>query len=366
MRLLFVSTHTDQHTGYSRVSNSLLKELVKVEGLEVFHFGFQRHPVFRREKIKGLTQYDAQANEDPKQQGFGFNCFLDYAKLVKPDVVMIYNDTMIINQFLAIMPEQRDYKIWVYLDQVYKGCGLGKIKEMADKVFVFAKEWKLHDVENQFILHHAPDSSIKPLDKEIVDKQKEMMKITGKTIFLNVNRNSQRKRLDLTIQAFKKYLEHDPDSHLIIATTSSGEYNIPNIVNIEEVPVDKVTFIDTEKQPLTDDQMNMLYNVADYGLNTANGEGWGLSTMDHAYLGKPQLVLDLGAYRSFLDEKSSVFVKPTLRNHIQNVGFGYFSESTTPELIAEGMKLLPAKEKPSIELTWQSVTEELRGMLKTS
>lgn len=363
MKLLFVSTHTDQQTGYSKVSNSLLKELVKVEGLEVFHFGFQRHPVFRREKIKGLTQYDAMANEDPKQQGFGFNCFNDYAKLVKPDVVMIYNDTMVVNQFLAIMPEERDYKIWVYLDQVYKGCGLGKIKDMADKVFVFAKEWKFADLENQFILHHAPDSSIKALDKEMIDKQKEMMKLGDKTIFLNVNRNSGRKRLDLTIQAFKHYLEHDPNSHLIIATTMNGEYHVPNIVNIEQVPIDKMTFIDTEKQPLTDEQMNMLYNIADYGINTANGEGWGLSTMDHASLGKPQLVIDLGAYRSFLDEKSSVFVKPTLRNHIQNVGIGYFTETTTPELVAEGMKELKSKEKPTISLTWESVTEELKSLL---
>jgi glycosyltransferase involved in cell wall biosynthesis len=366
MRFLFASTHTDQQTGYSKIANNLLKELVKVEGLEVFHFGFQRHPVYRRPKIEGLTQYDAAANEDPKEQGFGFNCFMDYVKLVKPDVVMIYNDTLVVNRFLALMPEERPYKVWIYLDQVYKGCALGKIPEIADKVFVFSKEWKLPDLENQFILHHAPDPSVKHLEDEIIAKQKELLKLGDKTTFLNINRNSNRKRLDLTLQAFKLHLEQNPNSHLILVSTSGGHYNIPAMIAVEQIPVDKISFIDTSKQPLTDEQMNLLYNIADYGLNTADGEGWGLSTMEHAYLGKPQLVMDIGAYRSFLDEESSVFVSPTLRMYLQNVGFGLFSETSTPEAVAKGMAILSCKKKPSISMTWDTITQEIKSMLKTS
>jgi glycosyltransferase involved in cell wall biosynthesis len=364
MKVLFVSTHTDQQTGYAKVAFNLLKELSSLP-IQLFHFGFQRHTAFRREKLP-IKQYDAQANEEPKEQGFGFNVFNEYLDLVNPDIIIIYNDTLVINKFLSLIPETKA-KIYIYLDQVYKYTALGDIPKRADKLFVFSPNWKVplptDSKTTIHILPHAPDSSVKSLSKDEITKQKELLNLQNKTIFLNINRNSNRKRLDLTLQAFKLYHHENPDSHLILVTTESGFYNIQTIVAIEEIPTSSLTFINTEKTPLTDAHINLLYNIADYGINTADGEGFGLSTLEHASLGNPQLTLNIGAFPDYLTHTDSALITPSLRTYIHNQGVGVYSESATPEEISKGMSTLSTKSSPKITVTWESITKELKSFL---
>lgn len=364
MKLLFVSTHTDQQTGYSKVAFNLLKELSTLP-IQIYHFGFQRHPTFRREKLP-IKQYDAAANEEPKEQGFGFNVFKEYLDLVSPDVIFIYNDTLIINKFLALIPEDHKAKIYVYLDQVYKYTALGEIPKRAEKLFIFSPSWRVPlpdtSTTTQHILGHAP-SDVLPLPEEEIKKHRQQLNLQDKTVFLNINRNSPRKRLDLTLQAFNLFHKQHPNSHLIIVTTESGFYNLQTIVALENIPTSAITFINTEKQPLTDANINILYNIADYGINTADGEGFGLSTLEHAALHKPQLTLDLGAFADFLTPESSVLIPPSLRTYIHNQGVGVYTESATPEEISKGMEALLTKSPPSIPLTWHSITKELKTFL---
>ena len=360
MRLLFVSTHTDQITGYSRVAYHLLDAIKAVAGLEVFHYGFQRHPEFRRPKIPGIIQIDAADAEDPKEQGFGFNAFKHHLETVKPDLVFLYNDTLIINQFLALIPEST--RIWVYLDQVYKGTALGKIPERAERVFVFSKEWQLPEeagLKNQTVLHHGASSKVLPAEE--IDKHRERLGLTGKKVFLNINRNSLRKRLDLTLQAFTKLHRSHPDTHLILVSSSEGYYDFNIIAQIEQVPTNAITWIDTKKMKLTDEDINVLMNVADYGINTADGEGFGLTVLDHANVGKPQVVMDIGAYRSFLTEDEAVFIKPTLRQYLQNQGYGLFGETTTPDIVALSMEAVLSKKAPAPKPDWAAIGVQFAG-----
>ena len=43
--------------------------------------------------------------------------------------------------------------------------------------------------------------------------------------------------------------------------------------------------------------LNLIYNCSDVGLNTAVGEGWSLTNMEHAVTGAPQIVADNFALR---------------------------------------------------------------------
>ena len=45
---------------------------------------------------------------------------------------------------------------------------------------------------------------------------------------------------------------------------------------------------------LTDVDLNALYNACDVGINTCVGEGFGLCNVEHAGLGKPQIVSNVG------------------------------------------------------------------------
>ncbi len=342
MRFVLVSTHTDQTTGYAKVSYNLLRQLgTLAPKVKVYHFGFQRHPNrpnFRK-CPEGVIQYDAAANEDPKEEGFGFNKIHEFLEMVGPDIVMIYNDPLIVYRFIESMKFERGkspYKLWVYLDQVYHGIAqplMDKISEQADRVIAFSDHWK-KVLESEYtgfsrttIMEHAVDplmfSSMSNADRS--NMRNNMNIPSNGIIYLNMNRNSQRKRLDLTIQAFVHLLQRERDRpyYLVIATNISVQggayYDLSRVFATEIADAklspqkfaQRLVLIDTSPpNVLADDGVNQLYNVCDIGINTSDGEGYGLCQLEHMYTGAPQIVTDVGTYRSFLDDSVAQFVTP--------------------------------------------------------
>lgn len=251
MRFVLVSTHTDQTTGYAKVSHNLLKQLATLTPkVKVFHFGFQRHPQSPgfRKAPEGIVQYDAAANEDPKEEGFGFNKIREYLDMVNPDVVMIYNDPLIVYKFLDAMKYDKNsspYKLWVYVDQVYDGIAqqlMDKIRDSVDRVYAFTDIWKeklkqYGEFKDVRILEHAVDTTMfTRLPADVRMSVRKNLGIPQDAIaFLNMNRNSQRKRLDLTVAGFVRLLAKDPSKpyYLVVATNLSPQsgayYDVPRI-----------------------------------------------------------------------------------------------------------------------------------------
>ena len=159
-RFLLVGTHAHQTTGYSKVTYNIIQELAKLGTLDLFHFGFQKFvspPADYRVYPSGVDVYDPVVFERSKaaeqEMGFGFSQLPGYIRKVKPDVVLIYNDAGVICRFLDKLSEslseteRKQYKLIIYLDQVYviqrpellgrieKGCGV-------DAYFTFTEYWK--------------------------------------------------------------------------------------------------------------------------------------------------------------------------------------------------------------------------------
>jgi len=146
LRFMLVSTHIQQYTGYSRVSQNILKELSKHPEISLIHYGFQRHPntpANYRGYPNGVDVIDAVSLEQPvgSQGGFGFSALPDQIRKKKPHVIMIYNDMSVIMKFLEEIRKSgipRNFKIWLYVDQVYN-CQLqgfiDLINRDADRVF---------------------------------------------------------------------------------------------------------------------------------------------------------------------------------------------------------------------------------------
>jgi hypothetical protein len=148
MRFVLVSTHIDQTTGYSKVSHALLRQLATLSPkVKTFHFGFQRHSAAAsvRKAPPGIVSYDAAANEDPKEEGFGFNKIAEYLDMVNPDIVMIYNDPLTICRFIEAMkykPGVSPFRLWVYLDQVYEGMSpqlVDVIRKSCERIYCFSR-----------------------------------------------------------------------------------------------------------------------------------------------------------------------------------------------------------------------------------
>ena len=369
MRFLLVSTHTDQTTGYSKVAYNLLKQLATlVPKVKVFHFGFQRHPANQslRKVPDGVISYDAAANEDPKEEGFGFNKINEYIDTVNPDIVMIYNDPLIIYKFLEAMKHNRassPYKLWIYVDQVYEGIAqplMDKIRDHADKVYCFTEEWKTKllqygDFPNVGILEHAVDPAIYPkLSREARLAVRKTLGIPDNAIvFLNANRNSQRKRLDLTIAGFAKLITENPEIpyYLIIATNASPQsgayYDVSRIFlrelqkrNAPNQMMVRMAVVDTSPPNVIGDEgINQLYNASDIGINTSDGEGFGLCQLEHMHTGAPQVVTDIGSYRSFLSEAVARFVPPKVDVYFPgNMPLGGWAAGFDPADVTTAMK----------------------------
>lgn len=339
MRFVLVSTHTDQTTGYSKVSFNLLKQLATLSPrVKTFHFGFQRHPNAPgvRKAPEGIVQYDAAANEDPKEEGFGFNKIREYLEMVNPDVVMIYNDPLIIHRFIESMKHDKKtspYRLWIYVDQVYSGIAqplMDSIRDHADRIYAFTDSWKDRLVREYgitsdvHVMEHAVDPTVfsrLPADARYAAR-KSMGIAEDAIVFLNANRNSQRKRLDLTLAGFARLLTVQPKAHLIVATNVSPQagayYDIPRIFlreirrhGLPDIMATRLTLIDTSPPNAIDDAgINQLYNASDIGINTSDGEGFGLCQLEHMFTGAPQVVTDVGSYRSFLSEEVAVFIPP--------------------------------------------------------
>lgn len=368
MRFVLVSTHVDQTTGYSKVVSNLLTQVATLAPkVKTFHFGFQRHPERKniRKVPEGIVAYDAVANEDPKEEGFGFNKIHEYLEMVGPDVVMIYNDPMIIARFIQSMKYvkgETPYKLWLYVDQVYTGIAqplMDELNKAADKVFCFtdswAKEFTAYGGQTPLVMEHAVDSTI--FSNLPVATRSALRKNVGlpteAIVFLNANRNSQRKRQDLTIMGFVDLLKRHQDKPLwlLMVTTvdpqKGAHYDIQRIFHDQltragldvNVYAKRMAIVDTAPpNTLNDEGINQIYNMCDVGINTSDGEGFGLCQLEHLYTGAPQIVTDVGSYRSFLPTSVATYIHPgPLVYSAAAMPLGLSAPSFNPSDVADAM-----------------------------
>lgn len=348
MRFVLISTHIDQMTGYAKVVTNLVQQIATVPEVKLFHFGFQRHPSRPgiRTAPKGVIQYDAAANEEPREEGFGFNKINEYLETVNPDVVMIYNDPIIIYKFIETMKYEKGkspFKLWIYLDLVYKGTVkplIDKINECADRVYMFSDTWvreysSYGPTPTMSIMEHAVDSTVfSKFDRHSRSSIRMANNLpTNAIVFLNANRNSQRKRIDLSIMAFVELIARDVNQpyFMMIVTAATpqggGHYDLGRIYTTElaarnlsqDVFGKRLIILDSAATPLSDAKINEIYNITDIGINTSDGEGFGLCQLEHLYTGAPQVVTDVGAYSTFLTPDVAIFVPP--------IGYSYFPGS---------------------------------------
>jgi glycosyltransferase involved in cell wall biosynthesis len=320
-----------------------------------------------RKVPEGVITYDAAANEDPKEEGFGFNKIHEYVEMVGPDVVMIYNDPLIVMRFIESMKHQRgksSYKLWVYLDQVYEGIAqplIETIRDHSDRIYCFSELWKKKFLEygpfpDVRVLEHAVDPTVfSCMPASSVASVRTNLNVPSDAIlFLNANRNSQRKRLDLTLGGFARLLARNPTKpyHLLILTNASPQsgafYDLQRVF-IEELKgqgldvqthVRKLVLIDSSPPNLmSDEAINQIYNASDIGINTSDGEGFGLCQLEHMYTGAPQVVTDVGTYSSFLNPDVAEFIPKNGRIYFAgSMPHGLWSPTFSMESVADGME----------------------------
>lgn len=336
VKVVLCGTHPGQYNGYSKVVYKLADYIGrKCSDIDLYVFGFQNFYDRGDHKIERVLPpnvhvFDAHANESPKNKGFGESLISNYIADIDPDIVIIYNDLIVLNTFLSIIHKDfpnRKFVIYPYIDIVYKNernSMIKKINELSDGAFVFTQYWKTV-LEKQdykkpmYILEHGYDDNDNyPVPKALA---RRYFGIDEKDfVILNLNRNQPRKRWDICIMAFIRFIANNPDSNIrmIVATALNSSWDLVDIMisetrkyNLNVEDIKKNLIIIKTPQLLTDFDINVLYNCADVGINTCDGEGFGLCNFEQALVGIPQIAPYIGGLRDFLREQNALIVHPS-------------------------------------------------------
>jgi len=112
-------------------------------------------------------------------------------------------------------------------------------------------------------------------------------------IVLNANRNQPRKRIDVTMEAFAVFARDKPAGvklYLHMARQDAG-WDIQRLAKRLGIADRLLVTKDTNEYPSESvEQLNLIYNACDVGVNTSCAEGWGLVTFEHAATGAAQIV----------------------------------------------------------------------------
>jgi len=342
--VLFVGSYSNIPIGYSKISHYLTNELAEFTNL--WHFGFSNFPevkkvhryISNKVHLIDVLELEKQKDENKNVDTFGTNVFAKVLLDIKPDIIFFYNDVIVICRLLNVIINERakgtvfnDFKVITYLDLVYDFERLSYVKHIlinSHKVLVFSDHWKQniikmfpslgYDENNGIdILYHAYNENVIFNRSKTFCRQRFNLP-QDSFIILNANKNVYRKALDITIESFLIFLKSMDMNKtikllLFCELTSSIGYDIMALIEIycAKLSIDYETIIGNnilhiQSTSLSDDDMNILYNACDVGINTCIGEGFGMCNVEHGILGKPQIVSDVGALSDIFNETETL------------------------------------------------------------
>jgi glycosyltransferase involved in cell wall biosynthesis len=313
-------------TGFARVLNGILGNLPRNK-YDIHHLGvnYRGDPHDHNWKI-----YPAQLGGDV----YGVNRIPELVEKVKPKLIFVLNDLWILEFYLeqALDEHKENIPIVCYtpidagpvIDNWLKGLdGIARLvvyTEFASKEIKQALNAMVLDEDGKVLLDreipalsviaHGVDTSVFYPWEDVVGSNGVVIE-TGRErakrelypnrddfsgdsfIILNSNRNQPRKRIDITIKGFAKFAKNKPQNvklYLHMGIEDSG-WNILQLAKRYGVD-DRLILTSTVNviPGVPDNRMNHIYNACDVGLNTSTGEGWGLTSFEHAATRAAQIV----------------------------------------------------------------------------
>ncbi len=348
-KILFYATHPNQNNGYARIGHRLTNFLADYFDIYYFAFSNFNDILVPREIHPNIKIIDCVAEEAKfhnetdvnKLDPFGCSIVKQVIKQIEPDILLIYNDVIVISRHLNVINQiktepHHPFKVVTYLDLVYdyeKPLFLDFIMKFCDQVITFSEHWKQnllnmgYSDEKIRILYHGFDTEM--FFK--TDKKLSRTKVSVEEndfVILNTNRNSYRKAQDITIAAFLKFLKMNNFKENIKLmfhcnlNVDSG-YDLLSVIRTEcmklKIEPDRILNHHILRLPqfkISDEDINHLYNACDIGINTCVGEGFGLCNLEHAGLEKPQVVSKVGGLKDIFMDYPQFTVEPVAEINI--------------------------------------------------
>lgn len=290
------------NTGFARVTHSVLEHLAKEHEVHVLAINYSGDP--HDYPFKAYPAANVHCGDR-----FGIPRLPELLNKIKPDVFICLQDIWVCNQVwerCQFLKDELKFKFICYFpidSEMYYSDMLRNIPEW-DMAITFtinsAHRILKHGIkaERLGVLPHGVDTGkFTPMDR---DEARDALGLPkDKFIVLNANRNQPRKRIDLTIQTFAKFAADKPDTMLYLHMGAKDmgwdvvplfdremrKYDLDSAKRLILTSKD-INYMDAP----SDELLNKIYNSCDVGINTADGEGWGLVPFEHASCRKPQVV----------------------------------------------------------------------------
>ncbi|MEO6195075.1 MAG: glycosyltransferase family 4 protein [Thermoanaerobaculia bacterium] len=316
-------------TGFARVIEGIFRPLS--ERYEIHHLGtnYQGDPHDYPWKV-----YRASSSGDM----WGANRIVSLVEHVRPDLIFALNDIWIQSQYLTALAAMKDHPPVICYCPIDGGpieaealAPLGRAsrfvaytafgKEQVDAAVAAQRETNPDFAfPNVAIIPHGVDTDLfcrvgDPADARREARRRILPHLTDDHfIVLNANRNQPRKRIDITLRGFALFARNKPPTVQIYLHMGSEDLGW-NVLQLARRYGIQRRLIMSSLSPhlptVPSEQMNLVYNACEVGLNTSAAEGWGLVAFEHAAAGGAQVVPRHSACAE-LWEGSAVLVDPVM------------------------------------------------------
>ena len=340
MKILLVASQPYCTSGYSKIAYLLSNTLATVklkndEKIEVTYFAVDGYSETLKNERRLADNIKVVPDMNSVHSGELYKKINPLIIKEKPDILFIYNDIIvacnIFNKLLELKPKQKKFKIITYIDLVYpfeKFLFINHMNKFSDKILVFSDYWKENltkmrvNADKIAILEHPFFNKLVSVDQSMAKGKLGLLE--SDFVVLNLNRNNYRKCWDITLKAFLLFLKKnhfnkriklfckpsivEPGGYHIIESLKTYTVMYDVYESYEDILKNHIIFPfqNAETRSLSDDLVNIIYNACDVGINTCCGEGFGLCNMEHAYLGKPQVVSNVGGLSDIFSSDNSI------------------------------------------------------------
>jgi glycosyltransferase involved in cell wall biosynthesis len=316
--LILALGETQIGTGYARILDSLLSRLDQHFALEQVAFGCDPRPGLARRRIHIL---------DESSQDAECRHLIRIVEDRQPAILLINHDLSLVARYLPVFERIRGrVRIVMYcpFDGPKTDAGVMRSLLRVHHVVMYTPE-QADQVRAQLRGHatnlrwedpplvsaigvgldtevFSPHESRRGSDLSLLNRGAVRRELFGSDdlrdafIVLNANRNIVRKRIDLTVDAFARFAVGKPKSVLLwlhMAETAYKGWDLPRLkrrYHLQGRMIHRSFGRGLPSIPV--DQLVLLYNACDVGVNTSVEEGWGLVGLEHGATGAAQIVPD--------------------------------------------------------------------------
>ena len=306
MKIIFCATHYSLKTGYAEIACRVLNYLAE-QGHTIYYVAIQSPTDLKTDRTLHANIHILE------QDAFGYENIIAYNQAFRPDVILVYSDVVVCAHYVnKLKTVEKTFKLILYQDITYKWQNyIPHLNSLADKFVCFNASWETHLAEMG-----VPEHKITTIEHPIELPKNVPQPSKDEFVVVNFNRNTYRKRIDITIDGFIKFFHRnscDPSLKLFIKWNDEDETGI-NIRNTAIALARDNGLTDQQTEVLmnnsivghTGDDLNStdvwnVYGMGHIGINTSAGEGFGLCSINHQLCGRPQILSDLATNRELFD-----------------------------------------------------------------